>query len=439
MTFASIKNRFLNSGALARNSAILFLGSMGANVLNYVFHLVVGRLVSVEIYGETESLISLINIISVPAMTLTMVATKYASSCKAEGDKKGSLEIWKYLNKKIIKYGLPLFFITVIATPYAGRFLNIQNNFALVMIWLMMLLSFFSAVNSGMLRGWQKFRDVSLIGILGAVVKLIFAFFLVKASFGLNGIVGSFVLASIAAYLASTLALRFIVVGKRSEDSEKCETAIDFQSLKRYIMPVLMGNLAITILGNADMVLAKHNLDALTAGQYGALTVVSKIIFFATGVIAAVLFSMSAENHHKKSDTDAIFKKASYLILAISLGAVVFYFSFPKFLLGMLFGNKYTGAAPYLGWFAVMVALFSYVNLMFQYLLSIHKTKIAYALLAISLVFGAAVLFLGEDIYGILRIAIVSQAAGITAGLYFIYKGKRSRYEDDLNQGEIKI
>lgn len=434
MTLASIKSRFLNSSALVKNSAVLFLGTMGANVLNYVFHLVVGRIVSVEIYGETESLISLINIISVPAMTLAMVATKYASACKAEGDKKGSLEIWKYLNKKIIKYGLPLFLITIIATPYAGRFLNIQNNFALVMIWLMMLLSFFAAVNSGMLRGWQKFRDVSLIGVWGAVVKLIFAVLLVKAGFGLNGIVGSFMLGSLAAYLASTLALKFIITKREDKGgAEQCETAIDFQSLKRYIIPVLMGNLAITILGNADMVLAKHNLDAMSAGQYGALTVVSKIIFFATSVIAAVLFSMSAENHHKKSDTDAIFKNASYLILAISLGAIIFYFSFPKFILGMLFGNKYTGVAGYLGWFAVMVALFSYVNLIFQYLLSIHKTRIAYSLLVISVVFGAAVLFLGKDIYGILRIMMISQIAGIIAGLYFIYRGKRYKYEDTID------
>lgn len=430
MTFASIKNRFQNSSALAKNSAVLFLGTMGANVLNYVFHLVIGRIVSVEIYGETESLISLVNIISVPALTLAMVATKYASSCKAEGDKKGSLEIWKYLNKKIIKYGLPLFLITVIATPYAGKFLNIQNNFALIIIWLLMLLSFFAAVNSGMLQGWQKFKYISLVGVWGAVVKLIFGVVLVKAGFGLSGIVGSFMLASLAAYLVSSLAFKFIVIGKEDKGGvEQCETVVDFQSLKRYITPVLMGNLAITILGNADMVLAKHNLGALAAGQYGALTVVSKIIFFATSVIAAVLFSMSAENHHKKSDTDAIFKNASYLILAISLGAIVFYFSFPEFILGMLFGNKYTDVAGYLGWFAIMVALFSYVNLIFQYLLSIHKTRIAYSLLVISLVFGAAVLFLGKDIYGILKIVMLSQIAGILAGLYFIYRGKRHKYE----------
>lgn len=432
MTFASIKNRFLNSSALAKNSAVLFLGTMGANVLNYVFHLVVGRIVSVEIYGETESLISLVNIISVPAMTLAMVATKYASSCKAEGDKKGSLEIWKYLNKKIIKYGLPLFLITIAATPYAGKFLNIQNNFALIIIWLLMLLSFFAAVNSGMLQGWQKFKYISLVGVWGAVVKLIFGIVLVKAGFGLSGIIGSFMLASLAAYLASSLAFKFIVIGKEDSGSAECQTAVDFQSLKRYIMPVLAGNLAITILGNADMVLAKHNLDALAAGQYGALTVVSKIIFFATSVIAAVLFSMSAENHHKKSDTDAIFKNASYLILAVSLGAVVFYFSFPKFLLGMLFGNKYADVASYLGWFAVMVGLYSYVNLIFQYLLSVRKTKIAYSLLVISLIFGAAVLFLGKDIYGILRIMMISQIAGIIAGLYFIYRGKRYKYEDTV-------
>jgi len=82
----------------------------------------------------------------------------------------------------------------------------------------------------------------------------------------------------------------------------------------------------------------------------------------------------------------------------------------------------------------VMVALFSYVNLMFQYLLSIHKTKLVYGLLAISLISSLVILFTGHDIYGILKVAIISQAMGIFIGLYFLFKAKNGKQrETDFN------
>lgn len=402
----------------------MFAGTMLASVLNYVFHLVIGRQVSVEIYGEAEALISLITIISVPAATLTMVATKYAASCKAEDDKKGSLKIWKYLNKKIIKYGLPLFVVAVLATPYVGKFLNIQDNFSLLLIWLSMLLSFFAAINLGVLNGWQKFKDVSFAGVWGATGKLIFGVVLVKAGFALNGIIGSFVLGGLASYIATIFALKFIIIKREEKNVAHCNHIIDFKALKRYIMPVFVGNLAVTILGNADMVLAKHNLDALAAGQYGALTVVSKIIFFATGIIASVLFSMSAENSHKGNSSRHILKTALILVLAASLFATLIYFMYPMLILSILFGSKYQNVAPYLGWFAIAVTLFSLSNVIFQYLLSIHKTKISYAFLAVAIFLLVAVALYGKSIGAILMLVIISQIAAIIAGSCFLFDKK---------------
>lgn len=413
-----LKKTFLNDRALARNSAILFAGIMGASVLNYVFHLAIGRMVTIEEYGKIESLNSLIYIILIPTATLTMIATKYGAGFKARGDMAGNRAFSRYLEKKIFLYGLPVFALLFFATPYVGHFLKIEERWPLVMLWIMMFISFFAAVNSGILNGWQKFKSISAMNIWGTVIKLVFGVLLVKLGFALSGAIGGYVLGGIVSYIASIIFLRFIFSAKEKEVAQP----VMQQSLKAFVIPFFIGNLAINLMGNADMILAKHILDPTQAGQYGALTIVSKIIFFATGVIATVLFSMSAENHYKKNDSGKIFRNASLLMLAISAATVIFYFLFPAFILKLLFGGKYTDVAGYLGWFAVMVALFSYVNLMFQYLLSIHKTKIVYGLLAISLISSLAILFTGHSIYGILKVAIISQIAGIVVGIYFLYK-----------------
>ncbi|HWQ60584.1 MAG TPA: oligosaccharide flippase family protein [Candidatus Fimivivens sp.] len=410
----------------AKNSAILFSGNLLVNVMNYVYHLVIGRQVSVSVYGEAESLISLITIVSVPAATLTMVAAKYAAACKADGNTAGSHEILSYLNRKVLKYGLPIFIMTVLLTPMIGSYLNVSNRFALVLIWISMYVSFFGAVNGGLLSGWQKFAESSIASVLSSVVKLVSGVALVAAGLALGGIVGSLLFSSVAGYALTSWYLRSTVARKSAVHDERFRKAVDFASLRRYVMPAFFGNLAITVLGNADMILAKHNLTEFAAGQYGALTVVSKVIYFGTGVIAGVLFSMSAEKNHKGESSRHILGIGLATVAAASLVATLLYFLFPTTILGILFGNKYADAAPYLGWFAVVVSLYSLSNVIFQYLLSLHRTRVAYAFLAVTVVSIAAFELYGKSISSMLAINIAAQAAAIIVGALFLV-GNRLR------------
>lgn len=410
----------IKNNAFARNSLILFAGSMVANLLSYVFHLMIGRMVSVETYGAAQSLNSLMSIIMVPGVTIAMVATKFSAHSRAEDNKRETFEIFKYLNKKMAVYGLPVFLLIILLTPFIADFLNIDETIPLILLWLMMFLSFFSSIASGILSGWQKFRKVSWAGVWGAVVKLVSGIILVKVGFELSGIIGAFFLASLVSYLAMILALKFIFAEK-NQSKEVHEEAFDFAPLKKFILPVFVGNLAMNILGNADMVLAKHSLDATLAGQYGALTIVAKIIFFVMGVIPSVLFSMSSESHHKKGDTLGILRNASLIMAFVSICSLAAYFLFPNFILKLLFGFKYDAVAPFLGYFAIVVVLYAFASLLFQYLFSIHKTRSAWAFLAISLGMVFVILLLGKSLPVILAIAGVSQILAILAGLYFLF------------------
>ena len=426
MDISAIKNKFAEQGVFVKHSLILFSGTILVNFFNYIFHFVIGRMVDVEIYGEAESLISLIAIISVFSATLTMIATKYSAACKAENDREGSRQILGYFNGKIFKFGLPIFFIAILLTPVVGKFLNIENNFALVLIWITMLMSFFYSINSGTLSGWQKFRYISLNGILGAAVKLISGIVLVKIGFALNGIVGSFVLGSLVTYLASVAIIKWVVLKKKNTDTiaENKPASFDFGEIKKFILPVFVGNLAITLMCNMDMVLAKHNLDAIAAGQYGALNVASKIIYFVTGIVASVLFSMSSESNHKGDSAKPLMKIGLALVFFASSFATVIYFFYPKLVLGILYGSKYYGVAHYLVWFAIAVSLFSIVNVIFQYLLSIHKTKIAYFLIAIAATFSGLIFLYGNSITAIINIVILMQFTAILSGIFCVSKSK---------------
>ncbi len=415
--------RKIKNNPFLKNSAILFAGTMAVNILNYVFHLFLGRMASVELYGEIESLISLSSIISIPAATLGMIVIKYSAHTKAENNPYGSYLILKAFNQKIIVFGIPFFLFALAITPLIKSFLKITETWPIVLLWLVMFLGLFSSIASSVLTGWQKFREFNWVSIVSTLVKMVAGVGLLKIGFGASGVMGGFVLSGIIMYVLAIWFLRF--TRKKDENSKK---NIDYSAMKKYLPAALMGIVSITILNNVDMVLAKNKLDAIASGQYGALTVASKAIFFATGVLGSVLFTMSAEENHKKGNSLRQLRNATIITFLATIFAVIIYSLFPKFILGVFFGNKYDGVASYLGWFAIMVSLFSFTNLFIQYLLSIQKTKAAFSFLAIALIEILAIFLFAKSIYAIIEIVIVIQFIAIVNGLYFIFSEKKQNY-----------
>jgi len=100
--------------------------------------------------------------------------------------------------------------------------------------------------------------------------------------------------------------------------------------------------------------------------------------------------------------------------------ATIIFFIAPSFILSLLFGDKYIGAASYLGWFALMVSIFSVNNLIFQYLLSLQKTRFIYSLLAVAIIGGGAILLFGKSIADILMLMIGAQIISVIIGIVYL-------------------
>ncbi|MDO8566236.1 MAG: oligosaccharide flippase family protein [Candidatus Moranbacteria bacterium] len=411
-----------------RNSIVLFSGTMVVNVLNYIFHLVVGRMVTPSAYGEIESLISLLAIISVPASTLTLIATKYAADMKAAGNFRGTLSLSKYLTAKVFLYGTPLFLIVLLFTPLVKSFLNIENSLPILLLWCVMFFSFLSAATSGILTGWQKFSKMNLVGILSIVLKLLSVILLLRLGFAVSGVVGSYVLSTLFIYLMNLFLLKKFFQSNSSGEEET--TTLSFATLKSYIIPVFYGTLSVAILGNADMIFAKHHLDAALSGGYGALSIAAKTIFFVTGVFTTVLFAMSAEeSNHSKKDSRT-FRLAVWLMVLVVFFSVTFLSLFPEFVVSVLFGEKYLSVSHSLGWFALAAGIYSLANFFLQYLLSLRETKITLFFLALSGLEIAVLFFFGETFYAIIGITIATQILAVLLGLWFVLKRKHYGEED---------
>lgn len=390
-----------------------------------------GRMVDAETYGSLQSLIALLVIVSVPASTLGMIATKYGAIAKARGDYLFSQHLFIYLNKRIIKYGGPIMIVGFLLTPLVQSFLKIDDIFAVPLLWMLASLSFFSSVSGGILSGWQKFGLINTSGIAGVGVKLLLGVAFAWLGFGLDGIMFVFVLAGVVGYIISVRGLRFLAKNQKEDvQKEEEKEPFDFSSIRGYVMTAFMGTLGLIILGNIDIVLAKHSLTPEMAGAYGALIVVSKVIFFVTGIIASVLFAMSSEAVEKDKENKrnfSVFWMALFVTtLAVTI-AIALYFFIPNFILGVFFGDKYLAVAPMLGWFGLAAGLYAIVNLVLQQLLSMHITIATKWLLGIVALEAPLLFFFGTSLSSIISIVIGTQLLALASGLIFIWKNCRMK------------
>lgn len=409
----------IKNSPFAKNSFILFFGMMTINVLNYVFHFMLGRMVSIETYGEAEALLSLFAIISIPGTTISTIATKYASHTKAERSPEKSLAIFKALNRKVLTFSIPFLLVSLAIIPLIKNFLNASSTSAIVILFIGMIFGFFSSVNSGFLNGWQKFKDASIVGILSNFLKIFLLYFAILFSYGINGIIGSLTLSVMIGYLLTFPALRFIT----STPIKSIKIAISEKNLiKRYSLTALLGIVAIAIFTNVDMVIAKSNLSAEASGRYGAISIAAKIIFYALMIIASVLFSMSAEENHTKKDSGGLFKKAFFLTTIGSILMTVLYFAFSDVILQIMFGQKYLSMTPYLGWVALAVSLFSISHLFMQYFLSIDKKGAVYAFFILALLQTLLLSLFGKSITSIIALCAMIQIVNIITGSIFFLR-----------------
>src|SRR3989339_705497 len=95
--------RRLTSHPLFSGSLVMVGGNMLTNVVNYLYHLVMGRLMGPVEYGVLASLYSILYIISIVPMSTSFAMVKFVSSAKNE---KELSSVYLALKKFVFKLAL---------------------------------------------------------------------------------------------------------------------------------------------------------------------------------------------------------------------------------------------------------------------------------------------------------------------------------------------
>ncbi|WP_240912550.1 oligosaccharide flippase family protein [Thermococcus sp. LS2] len=374
-TMNSLKT-VISEHSLFRDTFIMMIAMMLSNFFNYLYQLSMGRLLTPVEYGELFSLLSLFYIFSVFFTTVNTSITKFTSIYKINNEYGKIKTILVKASKSLALIGGLIFLGVVILSPYISKFLNIDNSLLVIILFASIPFGFVLPVYQGILRGLQRFGALGISTSSWSFFKLFFGVVLVLLGFGVvGGISGMF--------LAHVFALFITLVFLRDLLKVKGDDGINLRDIVNYSSLAFLAIFAYTTMWNIDVILVKHYLSPLEAGQYSAISVLGKIVLFAPGAVGMVIFPKAAEMHEKGEEHFHVLLKGLVLTLLISGGIVLAYALFPEFIITFIYGEKYLSVAPYLWRYGLAMMFFSLASVMVNYSLSINKTNISFYLLGL--------------------------------------------------------
>jgi O-antigen/teichoic acid export membrane protein len=323
---------------LLKNSLIVFIGSFGVNVLNYLYNLVMVRLLPKEDFGELISIVSLLTIINIFAGGINLIVTRFTASIHVKHSQSAVKAFMNNFIRLIFPFSIVISIFFILSIPQLGTYLGLNDTLPLWILSIFIFFSFFAPIPLSVIQGLHRFRAFSFLTFFAGCTKFIFSIlfiftipFISRVSSAILGIV----LSGVCVFFLSFFFIRDIRIKQPATS-----TKIEWKALLTYAIPAFIAFSGITLLANIDIILANAMLsDPLSSANYAGLSTLGKIIFYATGVIPMVLYPLVSTKHSKEESSHRLFF-SSIIIIFLAGGCAFFvYQTFPELIISLLLGD----------------------------------------------------------------------------------------------------
>ncbi|OGE33561.1 hypothetical protein A3J19_02365 [Candidatus Daviesbacteria bacterium RIFCSPLOWO2_02_FULL_41_8] len=383
---------------LFSGSAVMIVGSNAVSFINYLYHLMMGRLLGPANYGELVAIISLIGLLGVIPGSLNLVVIKYISSAKND------MEISSLINwfkNKIIIASLVFCLILLILSPVISSFLHLSKSYYLILMALFFFFSIQSLLNRSILQGLLKFKEMIASVLVENGIRLLAGILLVYLGFAVGGAIAGFAISVVLGWYITVYCLHYNELLRSKlqsipsgnffsnhlfphqwwevfwfKNKTKTEIKVDLKDLLRFTIPVMVQSIAITSLYSSDVILVKHFFETKEAGIYAALSNLGKIIFFGAGPISAVMFPLVSQRRAKGERHKRIFIYSFFATITLAIAILLVYWLFPQLAIRLLYGELFLGASYLLVWFGIFISFFTLSTLLVSYSLSVGRTSV---------------------------------------------------------------
>ncbi len=382
---------------LIKDSMILFLSSSVVNISNFIFHSIASRQLGPENYGVLVTLLAMIIIVTMPAMSLQMTVVKKTSVFSAHGKYGNILHLFKRSTKWFFALGFAYMAGFLIAMPFLQEFFRVWDKGLIVILSLIALASMMIINVRGILQGMQKFVSLGINSVIDAGLRLLLLFVFAVFGWGTRGALATTMAGSLIAYIAGVAMISFIF--KYKETKEEPLTKREFFS---YAMPVFFAMTGFSLLSYMDVFMVKHFFDEHNAGLYSATSMIGKAFLFFPSAIVMTLFPKVSEQHALNQETKNLLNKSLLLTAAISVAGIVFCFLFPKFIIGVMFGEKFMNIEGVVRLFGIAILPLVLLNVVINYSLAVHKYDFIYIVFVGIIIYASVLWFFHDNFFQVI-------------------------------------
>jgi glycosyltransferase involved in cell wall biosynthesis/O-antigen/teichoic acid export membrane protein len=333
--------RNIVSGLLSHGGWSLVVATTGVNGLNFLFHLVISRLLGPSQYGAFGAVLNVICVLAVPLGAVQLAVTQAVVS---RGDKErislGGLTV------KATLWGAGAMVAVGVAAPLIDDFLSLKSPLAALALAGWIPLAVVAAVLQGALLGELRFVPVAVALFFGGgALRLASGALLVSAGFGLGGAVAATVIgqAFITAALLLVARREVFATGLNPMRISLRDAVLSIAALAGY-----------TTLTGTDVFLARHFLAPVTAGLYAAAAIAGHIALFLPGALVTVAFPRLVSAGRAGTGLGKTLAETLRLVTVIGLAAFAVLAAMPGVVIDVLFGPKYADAASIVGVIALI-------------------------------------------------------------------------------------
>lgn len=211
------KLKNIRNDELVKGGITLFILINLANLLNYVFHFSMARMLGPADYGILAVLMSLVYFTLVPAEAMQTIITKYTTklNIKKEYGKIKSL-LYKSLKKEFV-IGIVLFILFIPVAFVLSWLLKI--DVALLLLTAVILFYMLSIpLVRGILQGRKNFTELGLNMVFESSSKVVLSIILVFIGFKVYGAIIGTLIACLLAFIFSFFFIKKIISSKKQED-----------------------------------------------------------------------------------------------------------------------------------------------------------------------------------------------------------------------------
>ena len=354
----------LRHNDFVRHNVVFFIGSTAVSILNYLYHPVLSRMMSVEDFGETQALFSLVSLAAIPIGVFNVVALNlYANGHTAQDTPVRDTSLFlAYLT------GVSTLLILCLS-PWLTQELKITSAWNIIFVAGIVLLTGAGIFGRAHLQAQRDFIRTSLINLFISGGKLLCAVALVLLGYASMGAIAALFLATLATLLFTH---RLVRDSMAFPCTIRLRLSPELRRELRFGFLVLCGTGTTAFFSTADVTIAKYLFSPEIAGLYAGVSIVARILFFATGSVAGVLLAHVTLATPEAKNVRLLTHALLITTFIAGPGLLILIFA-PRTALGLLLGTEYAGVAYLLPILALHTYTISLLNVCTMYALALRK------------------------------------------------------------------